>query len=701
VDKNVNLDSMLDDALAPAPAQRRAEVEFEGCVIKAASTSELVAPVNLLGEDEPDFLAELSASAELSIYDDNFQPWVEDGVTFPREASERIRAMSPSDLAAWRKMRYRMRTEPIFLANTLLGLSLQENPHAAFFLRLPKMVPGTPFSALAEAGRKFMLLWSRSLGKTSCMRTFIVMCFLNYPNLRVGWLAGSKDLGKEQLKPIKEIFESPSPRLKMLFPEYCLKTVRVKKSGGVIEYEDRIQELGTTTAFSLPCRTTRESSGSSFVVLSSDMRFSGIHIDALVIDDSVNNENSGPKASAAQMASVFQSYLQVLPLLSASRGVLVMTGTRYHQDDAYSEIMDRYVALEHGNTQTWTFDIQGCYSQGPCVTCGHYEIFHDRHVNVTEPPCLHANCECKGFIADGGKYLLFPEVILPSGDHFGYTFEGLEAMRQEDEKFFNLQMLNAPLAASHNIFTQSLINASTIHKMEDLPGYPAAPNAGEVFICGDLAFGGSDGNPNVVGDLKDRDENVIYVFRVCAGCIWVYHCVHGKWTENQKIEIILSLLDKVRPAQAFFEQAPGWMTLKERLRDYAHKYRLNPDALHITWTEVSNVRNAKALRTEQIEVAMQRDKVRILASIDGYDILVRQLLAYPKAKSGHDDFRDALAQCIAAPTEFWAQAKPEPMTPARRIHDHVFGNPNTFEEPDTRPSGSYDPDDPNDNWKKG
>jgi hypothetical protein len=132
--------------------------------------------------------------------------------------------------------------------------------------------------------------------------------------------------------------------------------------------------------------------------------------------------------------------------------------------------------------------------------------------------------------------------------------------------------------------------------------------------------------------------------------------------------------------RTFFEQAPGWKTLKARLEDWAPKYGLYD--LHITWTDTTNVRSAKSLRIEQIEVAMQRDKVRLFAGMPGYDKLVKQLLSFPKGS--HDDFTDGLAQCLIADTGFWAQSTPQPRTAISEIRRHFgFDNPQVPDDGDS------------------
>src|ERR1700724_3175247 len=57
-----------------------------------------------------------------------------DGVltSFPRQAGERIKAMSPEEFTDFQQIRDRSRVDTIFCGTFLLGLSLSENPHRSF-----------------------------------------------------------------------------------------------------------------------------------------------------------------------------------------------------------------------------------------------------------------------------------------------------------------------------------------------------------------------------------------------------------------------------------------------------------------------------------------------------------------------------------------------------------------------------------------
>ena len=639
-------DDLIEDAV-PAPTDEFDDLTEDSDVakllafnpvIQAGATGYLGMPVDVINGMSLPLAPSQTASVS---YPDGYEPLIVDGLALPRVASERVRAMSKEERAGFDQFRWQCRTDPIFLANNLMGMQLQENPHRAFFNLLPPINPSVPFAFLSETVKKYMILWPRSVGKTSCIRVWMAAVLLAYPQIRIGFVASSKPLGKLQNASLKEYFETPSERMKFYFPEYCLHSVFNKKLNGGT-WEDRPMDLGTTEYFSLPCYTAKTVE-QSFTVLSADSKFSGLHFDLQVIDDLVNNDNF---RNAGALENCYQTYLQASPLLVA-RGTQVITGTRYDAEDTYGRIIASATELAKGNIRMWKFSIENCYSKGPCQTCGHFEIFHDKEKNPVEAPCTHSTCHCQKFIGDGARYVLFPEIIKPDGEPFGHTLEYLDSERAFwGDKFFFLQYMNQPLNTADKIFTQPLINSCTIFAQTDLP----PRDIRETFICGDLAYS--------EGDRSDRDRSVLYAFQATLGRIWVWHCKAGRWSEHDRLNHILELIRAVKPKAIFFEKSLGWQTLAARLLENAPKYNLA--FLPIIWTDVSNVRRAKALRTEQIEVAMKNDRLRLFAGMEGFDDLVRELLSFPGGK--HDDYRDALSQCIAADTGVMAQSIPTPRT---------------------------------------
>jgi hypothetical protein len=603
-------------------------------------STEAMQDLNLLMEGarkaKPSVEVDESCASE-SHADDDFEPLVIDNVALPRVASETIRSLSAEDRAKWEADRFKAKTDPLWLSGNVLGMDLIENPHRALFNLLPKMQPGLPLSKLSEQIKKFMILWPRGLGKTSVSRCYIIQLILNFPNIRVCFLTGGKPLAKLQLAAIKKYFESPTPEFRRLFPEYCLKSVKNKKTG---EWEDRTFEMGTTEHFTVPANTSRVSVESTVCIITPHMVNSGAHFDVIFIDDLVHNDNY---KSASALEKCYQDYVDVSPLLDP-KGYIFMTGTRYASADTYGRIQE--TATQMGGMSVWKFSIRNCYSQGPCARCGHYEIFHDREVNVVEPPCAHASCECKGFMGTGIRDVLFPEVTKRNGEPFGHTLKFLDTERAEKgDKWFALQYMNDPQADGEQIFTEGLIGQQTLHHESQLPPFVGST----VYMCGDLAYSVSN----------ERDESVIYVFTKYQGQLFVWGCIFGRWSANDRVMKILELLSRVRPQAMFLEKSLNWESLDAYIRMRA------PEAgvycIPILWTDLSNQKDAKNIRTADIEVALKSRRLWLYAAMPGYDRLVKQLMDFPNSK--HDDFSDALAQVAAAPTGYLAEIVPQAQKP--------------------------------------
>jgi phage terminase large subunit-like protein len=618
---NFDTDSLLDEALAPA--QRRAEVEAEGCVIHATSTSQLVTPVDIIGGG--------AASEDLSLYPDGYQPLIVDGVALPRCASERVRAMSPEKRAEWEKKRFLAKSDPLWLANNLMEMELQENPHRALFNLLPKMQPGLPISQLSEHIKKFMILWPRGCAKTSAARTLIVQYILNYPNIRICFLTGGKELGKVQLAAVKKYFENPTSAFLELFPEFCLnpKSRKDKKTG---QWTDVAMEMGTTEHFTVPANTSRVAVEHTMTIVTPAMALSGAHFDIICIDDLVHNKNY---RSATQLANCYQDYKDASPLLDPA-GMIFMFGTRYAKNDTYGLIQE--TAAEMGGLSVWKFSIRNCWSKGPCATCGHYEVFHDREVNASlqNQPCTHAGCECKGFVDTGVDDVLFPAVIKKDGNPFGHTMGFLKReLADKGMPWFALQYLNSPQDTGECTFTEALIAQQTLHHQEQMPPF----NGSVEYACGDLAQ--STGN--------DRDETVVMLFTKWQGQLFVFGCIFGRWSHNDQVESILRLLYARRPTFLFLEKGPNYEAVGDNLKMRAPEFNL-AIAPPIYWTDLSNQKNAKIIRTANIEVALKSKRLWLCSWMPGYQRLVNQLLEFPN--STHDDFSDCLSQIVAAPTGY-------------------------------------------------
>jgi hypothetical protein len=564
---------------------------------------------------------------------------------FPRGAAARIQAMSPTEFAAWQHERFLARTNQIWLAQNVLGLDLQENPHAAFAARMVAKQPGVDISQLEgpHGKRKIMMLWSRNIGKTFSVRTEIVQWLLNYPNVRICFLTGGEAIALPQLRALRQHFSTPSKKLREIFPEYCIKSKWNKKDKTWSDIVVPESDWGTMHAFNVPCRTDFSLPESNFTLATEESNSTGAHYDLIFCDDLQNAQNF---RTVQAREKTYQSYLGVTPLLAA-RGFLIVTGTRYHVDDVYAKIM----AANAADTR-WLFSIRGAYSED-CKTCGRAEAFHDTSVNKLQPPGL-PGYPCAGFVPDGIERCLCPTITCSNGTQFGHSLEYLMNAKLEDEPFFWCQYMNAPQQiAGEQTFADSLIGAQTFHDLDWLAQH--APRwSSRVFAAVDLAY---------TTGLRS-DNSVVYIFSVYQGQIFVWWCIYGKWNASTRIMTLTDTLvdSRFRPITTMY--------IEDNLNSDSTKLLLESAAkdkgisnLPVQFLAPNRQKDAKLIRIGDIEQILKAKRLWLFAGMPGYDILVKQLLAHPNQSQGHDDFSDCLGIVCQCPTNYLGETAPQTPRP--------------------------------------
>lgn len=511
----------------------------------------------------------------------------------------------------------------------ILGMDFQEDPHNMMFSQFVQKLPGQGkvLSDLSTLTKKFMILWPRGLFKTSAVIVDIVQTVLNYPNVRICFLTGGDQLAKRQLARVKRVFEKPTKRFKFLFPEFCLKSVMDKKT---LKWEDVNVKMGNAHEFTVPCRTNDTFAEPTFAISTAKSVKAGSHFDIIYIDDLVNEQNY---RSVKSLEKCYQDYLDICPLLEPT-GFIIMTGTRYSYGDTYERIQDMAKLEEKQlGRSIWSFSIRDCWSMG-CKNCKHTDVYHNKNVNIVQPPCGVAGCDCIGFEADGSKGVLFPETRTHDGRSIGHTLEFLEGERMRlGPEFFANQYENNPIATGTQTFTETLIGGQTLHDLTQIPPYVQS----STFLIGDLAYVGQDG----------RDYSVIYVCRMFQGQLFVFDCEFGNWDSGAVADNTLNIMLKHRPVAMYYEKINGWEAYDKIIR--AEASRRGIVNVPLQWEKGSQASNAKLIRIGSIKGWLSSKRLWLFAGMKGYAILVQQLVKWPKL-GRHDDFADCLGMVVAAPT---------------------------------------------------
>ncbi len=561
-------------------------------------------------------------------------PLVLNGVTLPRGESARIRAMNAATRKQWDADRFKARTDQLFLSN-VLGMDLQENPHRALFAQFLQMRPGTPISDLDSVYKKRMILWSRNVCKTTGLRVAMAQIILNYNNVRICFLTGNEDLARRQLGALKSIFERPSAEFLRLFPEYCLTSRQNKRTK---EWTDELDELGNMHEFTVPCRASVVYAEPTFAISTARSVKAGSHFDFIFIDDLVNDQNY---QNAKALEKAYQDYLDICPVLE-NTGYLTVTGTRYSFGDAYERIQEQAKAA--GELSVWKFSIRDCWSTG-CKTCGMADVFHDKSVNLTQPPGLAAaGCTCPGFVSDGIQGVIFPQVRKKDGNHFGFTLEMLAKIKAElGPQVFANQYENNPLSSDTQTFTETMIGAQTLHHPEQFP--PVQQSI--TFLVGDLAYSEAD----------DRDVSVIYTVRKWAGQLFVVDAESGHWSSNQLVETIIRLVLTKTPNIVYLEKPAGPADALANLITARAAQMGIPRMIPIEWIKPGNQKGVKALRIGNIQAALVGKRLWLYSGMKGYQTLVEQLCRWPRGK--FDDWADALGRVVEVPSGYQFEQPPQ------------------------------------------
>jgi hypothetical protein len=569
----------------------------------------------------------------------------------------------------------------------ILGMDFQENPHDLLFKQFIQKRPGEGLvlSDLEQLTKKRMILWSRGLFKTSAVRVDIVQTILNYPNVRICFLTGSDKLAKYQLAKIKQFFEKPTNRFKYLFPEFCLRDVRNRR---VTEFDDEgvpnprawmtePAKMGTAHEFTVPCRTSTVFPEPTFAISTAKSAKAGSHFDVIYIDDLVNETNYR-KVDALEKC--YQDYLGVCPLLEPT-GFMIVTGTRYSFGDTYERIQeDAKKEMKEMGRSIWHFSIRDCWSHG-CQNCVHTSVYHDYNINILQPPCTVPGCTCIGYKDRGNKDVLFPQTRTHDGRSIGHTLQFLEGERiRITPEFFANQYENQPIAEGEQTFDETLIGRQTLHAMTQIPDFGLS----FTFAVGDLAYTGQAG----------RDYSVIFICRLFKGQIFIYACEFGNWDSAQVAENILNVLLTYRPTVVFLEKFLGWEAYNNIIMAAASSRGIIKVPLQ--WEKSSQTEKAKTIRIGTIKGPLSARRLWFYAGMKGYSTLIEQLCKWPKL-GRHDDFADCAGMVITVPTGYQMSSPPQAVSVSnwlRTLHQQkVEGHD------ESRPGGSFDPDDEYDSWK--
>lgn len=311
------------------------------------------------------------------------------------------KAEQAKNLVAERK---RAKTDRMFLAREVLGYDFTEETHAELFAQFPAFDETKSWAEQFQAICDVLVLWSRGHYKTTAVIVVIIQAILNFPDLRVILMQGSRSNTQNFLSEIASHFngEAKNSRLAELFPEFCGDRKKIKQSS------DR---------FTTPARKRKQLPQATCTVASPKSLKTGQHYDLGIFDDLINDQNyRNPKL----LLKAQEDFDMCYPLIDPGCPRFV-TGTRYAFGDLYEEIMRRNV--EAGG-KDWTVSIKTCWRE------------------------------------DGE--VRFPQQKARDGRTIGFTREKLLGIMRDTPTIFATQYLNRPMLESQQIITKDMLTQATI-----------------------------------------------------------------------------------------------------------------------------------------------------------------------------------------------------------------------------------------------
>lgn len=484
-----------------------------------------------------------------------------------------------------------------------------------------------------QGKRRNLILYPRAHLKTTinCV-AHTIQWILNYPEMSLIIFQSTSEKIKDFIREIKQIFMY-NDVFRSIYPDYVphkhLRDWGNKTEFFVPNEEDRsirIEKYGL-----------RRNRHPSVIGMSLDEGTSGIHVDVIKFSDIVETNNS---KTQNQLNDVIHNYRMAQHLLVKPDGWMDVEGTRYHFDDLYGDIIDRWLGIDKGggkllpraveaHRKKWNILVRGCWKKD-------YSRKGPGFIPKFTPDELEDPDIIDLVDATGRK------VPIWSRDRTGgerFTYDSLMAMRAEDQLQFACQLENCPDRADDKaLFPMARKNLWISRK--DFLKVPIYEHTVTVDTA-DTQTTGSDYS----------------VICVCAwggnGRCYVHDIRVGKYTPSEIIDNIFDVNKKYRPTSIKIEKTSFVRGMENdlRRREELENIKLPVDLVP---------RETAISKQDRIRLTLQpmwKREVITIVQQDGdktyehpyVEALVRQLRQFPRGK---DDILDALADQFQGRTAF-------------------------------------------------
>ena len=569
--------------------------------------------------------------------------------------------ISNDQLRNLRALRWKCRTDLLYLCNNVLRYrDVVPDPHGPLVDILqqfplpppdiirsvdivePGLVEYRPWMDMYElpGKRRRLILDPRSGLKTTinCI-SHTIQWLINFPWATIIIFQATGDKATEILREIREHFQY-NELFRSIFPDL------VPHRG--------IKDWGNSSQFFVPTQDGRAQYLSKYKMLprkepsvyavSLDSGTAGKHYDIMKFSDVVDNNNSKTELA---LKDVINNFRVSENILVRPDGWMDVEGTRYHFNDLYGDIMEKWLDEEHyeGFRDQWDIHVRGCFlRKGQNI-----------HTKFT-PDLLTADYQ----LDENGKRISWWPVSRDGKPRF--TTELLEIQERDDPVQFSCQRLNHPQVAADAYFP---LGSWLWVDREDYWKIPISHHTVTVDTAETIS-GRSDYSVIMVTAWDNYGRGIVHDIR------W------GKYKPSEIVDHIFDVNARYRPQMIYIEETGFVRGLRGDLERSMAIGRRLPDVetttkdgkpitlpgrvipagtyLPIDFSPRNN-QEAKLDRIlHTLEPRWREKSVRFLTDLGEYpsspgvkEELIRQIERFPKGK---DDIMDALADQFATKTWF-------------------------------------------------
>jgi hypothetical protein len=210
-------------------------------------------------------------------------------------------------------IRDRAKRDGLFLGTFVLGYDFQPDVHGELFNY--KLDPSLPLYDQPIV-KDELILWPRGHYKTTARVVQAIQFILNFPDIRIVLMQGTKKLSEGLLAEIKSHFsgDNVTSRLIEFFPE------------------TKLVKVGTKQAFTVPTRQRKHLKEPTCAIASGKSVKASQHYDLGIFDDLVNEQNFRNQTTVAQVTQDFHHCQSLID----PGGFRRVSGTRYTFGDLMS-----------------------------------------------------------------------------------------------------------------------------------------------------------------------------------------------------------------------------------------------------------------------------------------------------------------------------------------------------------------------------